>query len=222
MRKVVFANNQVYHVFNRGIEKRPTFTDKREFIRALTAIDFYRYKNHSLKLSKVLRLETKEREKFWQKLKKEGKKLAEVLCYNFLPNHFHFLLRQKEEKGISKFLSDFTNSYTRYFNIKHKKRIGPIFQGNFSAVRIEDENQLLHVIRYICINPAVSFLVKKEDLENYPWSSLVEFLGKENRGISETKEVLSYFPSIKSFKEFLYEQIDYGRELEKIKHLILE
>lgn len=222
MRKVIFANDEVYHVFNRGLEKRPVFTDVREFSRVILTLDFYRFKNPFLRLSKVLLLEKSIREKFWRDLRETGRKRVEIISYCFMPNHFHFLLRQKENGGISKFVSDFTNSYTRYFNTKHNRRIGPIFQGGFNAVRIEDDEQLLQVVRYICINPAVSFMVKQEDIDKYPWSSLPESLGNLEREIVQEKEVLSYFKSRESFKKFIFDQIDYAKKLDEIKHLILE
>jgi len=222
MRKTIFANEEIYHVFNRGLEKRPVFTDKREFERALITLDFYRFAKTPLRLSKVMLLNREREEEFWMRLKENGGRRVGVICYCFMPNHFHFLLRQNEDGGISKFLSDFANSYTRYFNTKHDERLGPIFQGNFGAVRIEDNEQLLHVFRYICINPAVSFIVKKEELETYPWSALLEFSGNKNRGISEKEIILEQFSSIEKFKEFIFDQVDYGRTIKGIEHLLLE
>lgn len=220
MRSIVLANNEVYHVFNRGIELRPTFTTKKEYERALITLNFYRFKNPSLRLSKVLLLEKKEREKFFLKLIKEGQKLVDVLSYCLMPNHFHFLLRQRLENGISEFLSNFSNSYTRYFNIKHQRN-GALFQGIFKAIIIENEEQFIHVSRYIHLNPVVSFVIKNENLETYLWSSLPEFLGATERGIC-TREILDLFPSKAKYLKFLYDQVDYAKKLETIKHLLLE
>lgn len=220
MRSFVLANNEIYHVFNRGIELRPTFATKRECERALIALNFYRFKNPSLRLSKALLLEKEERGKFFLKLMKEGQSLVDVLSYCLMPNHFHFLLRQRLENGISEFLSNFSNSYTRYFNTKHQ-RTGALFQGIFKAKIIESEEQLIHVSRYIHLDPVVGFVIKKENLEAYSWSSLPEFLGDGGRGIC-TKEILDLFPSRAKYLKFLYDQIDYAKKLEAIKHLLLE
>ncbi|MBI4759007.1 MAG: transposase [Chloroflexi bacterium] len=219
--KIVLANNEVYHVFNRGIEQRPTFTNKREYTRALTTLDFYRFRNPSLRLSKVLLLEKEKRGEFFLNLKSGGERLVEIISYCLMPNHFHFLLRQRLDDGISEFLSNFSNSYTRYFNTKHK-RTGALFQGIFKAVRMESDEQLIHVSRYIHLNPVVSFVVKEEDLETYPWSSLPEFLGTEKRGICHKELVLGLFPSKEKYREFVHDQIDYARRLEAIKHLALD
>lgn len=221
MRKTIFANDEIYHVFNRGIEQRPTFISKREYDRAILTLDFYRFQKPPLRLSKVLLLKSDERENFFLKLKKEAKILIEIITYCLMPNHFHFLLKQKVENGLAKFLSNFTNSYTRYFDSKHE-RIGPLFQGTFKAVHIGTDEQLLHVSRYIHLNPVSSFVIKDEKLDSYPWSSLPEFLGEEGKGICNKEIVLSQFSSKEKYRRFIHDQIDYAQKLEKIKHLLLE
>ncbi len=221
MRKLVFAKDQIYHVFNRGVEKRPTFLDKREYDRALLTLDFYQYKSPPLRLAKALQLNITEREEFFSKLKTGKNKLVTLLCYCFMPNHFHLLLKQNEEGGITRFLSNFTNSYTRYFNTKHK-RIGPLFQGTFKAVRIEDDEQLIHVSRYIHLNPVTSYLLKEEDLDNYQWSSFPEYLGNGEGNICNKEMILSHFSSKSRYRKFVYDQAEYAKDLEKIKHIIFD
>lgn len=221
-RKTVFANEEIYHIFNRGIDKRPTFTSVREYERAHLTLDFYRFRSPPLRLSKALQLNLVEREKFFETLRRETEKVVEIITYCLMPNHFHFLLKQKLDKGITKFVSNFTNSYTRFFNIRNKKREGPLFQGIFKSVHIEDNEQLLHIQRYIHINPAVSFVVSSESLENYKWSSLQEYAGVIEKNICSKEIILNQFSSVKSFKKFLFDQIDYARKLKKIEHLLLE
>ena len=75
----------------------------------------------------------------------------EIICYCLMPNHLHLLLRQLMDGGISKFMSNFANSYTRYFNTKSKRK-GPVFEGKFKAKRIETDEQLLHLSRHIHLN----------------------------------------------------------------------
>lgn len=220
MRKVVFANGQVYHVFNRAIEQRPVFSSKRNCERAIATLDFYRFKKPPLRLAKALVLEKEVREKFFFNLKKR-QKLVEIIGYCLMPSHFHLLLRQRLKNGISKFSSDFSNSYTRYFNTK-RKRIGPIFQGIFKAVRIETDEQLIHVSRYIHLNPVASLIIKKEKLDTYPWSSFPEYLNPKIEAICNQKVVLDLFPSRIAYRKFVHDQIDYARKLEKIKHLAFD
>jgi len=218
--KVILANNEIYHVFNRSIEQKPIFTDKRERDRALLTLDFYRFSKISTGLAQVLKLELERRNFFLSQLKEKGEKLAEILSFCLMPNHYHLLLRQIQEGGIREFISNFGNSYTRYFNTKHK-RVGPIFQGYFKSVRIEDEEQLIHVVRYVHLNPVVSYLVSQDDLEKYPYCSFQEYLGKKE-GFCNKNIVMDHFLSIDKFTNFTFDQVDYGRKLEAIKHLIHE
>ena len=220
MRKTVFATGEVYHVFNLGVEKRQTFTDKREYDRALLTLDFYRYGGVSAGLAQVLKLDLEKRAFFFSQLAKRTEKLVDIFGYCLMPNHFHLLLKQLSEEGISTFIGNSTNSYTRYFNMKHK-RIGHLFQGVFKAARIEKDEQLIHVLRYIHLNPVVSYVIKETYLEDLPYCSFSEYLGKKE-GFCNKELILSHFSSIDKFKSFTYDQIDYGKRLEVIKHLTFE
>lgn len=213
---------QSYHVFNRGINKQPIFLNIREYKRAQQVLRFYSFKSPRIKFSKLLFLSQENQIKFWGDLQKDNNKLVEIICYCFMPNHFHFLLKQEIDNGISRFMSNFQNSYTRYFNTKHEG-IGPLLQGQFKAVRVEDENQLLHLSRYIHLNPYSSFVVKEiKDLINYPWSSFPEYLGKAEVDICSKDIILSNFKSIEAYRKFVFDQADYQRKLDIIKHLSLE
>ena len=223
-RKVVFANGEIYHVFNRGVEKRPTFISKREFERALITLNYYRFAKPPIKLSRFLALPESERAELIKNIETNRKKLVEIFCYCLMPNHFHFLLKQVSKNGISIFTANFTNSYTRYFNSKNE-RIGPLFQGTFKAVRIESDEQLIHVSRYIHLNPVASFLIKQEVLENYAWSSYPDYLNSSPSQIIVKDTVLSLLPKkerINKYREFVLDQVDYAQKLEQIKHIILE
>jgi len=119
-------------------------------------------------------------------------------------------------------MSNVWNSYTRYFNIK-RKRVGPVFQGVFKAVRIQDDNQFLHVQRYIHLNPYSSFLVKNwEELAKYPYSSLSEYLDIGEKNVCNKELTKGFFKSVEDYKKFVFNQADYQRSLEKVKHLTFE
>lgn len=220
-RKTVLVNNEIYHVFNRGVEKRPTFTDKREFQRGMDTLKFYRFSNLPFKLSKFFNIAQSERIQIMQKIEKESRKLVEIICFVLMPNHFHFLLKQLQDNGISTFIANFSNSYAKYFNTKNE-RVGPLFQGRFKAVHIQDDEQLIHVSRYIHLNPAVSSLIKIEGLENYFWSSYPEYLNLVNTHIVDKSLILSFFKSVNEYKKLVMDQFEYGKKLEQIKHLILD
>lgn len=213
--------NQYYHIFNRGVNKQPIFQGLRDYKRALDILEFYSY-NTKLRYSKFLLLSQEDKNSFMDNLLKENDRLVEIVCFCLMLNHFHLLLNQKKDNGISKFMANLQNSYTRYFNTKHD-RVGPLLQGQFKAVLVEDDNQLLHLSRYIHLNPYSSFIVKKiEDLKGYQWSSFPEYLGKVDTALCNKQIVLSHFKDIEGYKKFVFDQADYQRKLEEIKHLTLE
>ena len=221
-RKIVFQNYSLYHIFNRGIDRRPTFQNSREFNRAIDLISFYNHKDIPIRYSQFIILPQEIREVKLKRLSKSDS-LVDILAYCLMPNHFHFLLRQRVENGLSTFISNFTNSYTKYFNTKNQ-RIGPLFEGVFKAVYVENDDQAIHLSRYIHLNPVVSSIVNETEVLKYKWSSYPEYLNFEVRNeiLLDKDTVLSYFKSVKKYQEFVMDQIDYGKKLEEIKHLKLE
>jgi putative transposase len=214
------VTDEIYHVFNRGIDRRPTFTNKKEYERALDAVKFYSSSQPPVSFSKFLRLDDYKQSEI-ANLLAESKKIVQVFSFCFMPNHFHFLLRQREENGISIFMSNFQNSHTKYYNTKHD-RIGSLFLDQFKAVRIETDEQLVHVSRYIHLNPYTGYVVKSlAELEKYPWSSLPLYLF-EKESFIEKKTILSFFKNINAYKTFIFDQADYQRRLKEIEHLTLE
>ena len=138
-----------------------------------------------------------------------------------MPNHFHLLLKQIKRKGISSFISNFQNSYAKYFNARHQ-RTGSLFQNPFKAVLVEDEGQLLHLSRYIHLNPYSSLVVKKKnDVLNYPWSSFIQYKNQKN-SFCQPEVVLDKFDSLKDYEKFVLDRADYQKTLEEIKHLTCE
>lgn len=222
-RLVPLVNDQIYHVFNRGIDHRSTFTNKLEYRRAIEIIEFYRFTNLPMRLSKFLKLVSADREEIMKEIKTHNK-LVEIIAYCLMPNHFHLLVKQLRDNGISKFLSNLQNSYTRYFNTKNS-RDGSLFLDQFKAVRIETDEQLVHVSRYIHLNPLTSFVVKNfNKLIDYPWSSLNEYISKHSI-VCEASTVLNFFGrknQQNKYLKFIKDQINYQRELHRIQHLIME
>src|SRR5438094_713652 len=130
------VNNHFYHVFNRGVEKRNIFKNAYDYNRLLKTIEYYQYQGPKPKFSRYL-------EGTLYKPKLENK-IVEIIAFCLMPNHFHLLLKQVKEGGITEFMSKLSNSYTKYFNTKYY-RIGPLLQGEFKAVRVETDEQLIHL-----------------------------------------------------------------------------
>jgi len=221
-RKIPLVNDQIYHVLNRGISNVETFSDANELLRAIELLNFYHYKKPTMKFSVFKKSPVELREKFLESLKNKGKKLVDIVCFCLMPTHFHLLLKQRLNNGISRFLSNFQNSYTRYYNIKDERR-GALFCNQFKAKRITTDEQLLHVSRYIHLNPYTSYVVKDlKALKNYQWSSFPDYIEENIDSFCNRKIILDFFKDKNEYKEFVFDQADYQRELEIIKHLLME
>ena len=219
-RAIVFREGHVYHLFNRGVERRPIFLSPRDQERFVSLLEYYRFYGISKSYSHYLALSLAERATFRQVL--DQKPLAvDILAYCLMPNHFHLLVRQNIKEGIHDFLSNIANGYAKYFNTK-RKRVGPLYQGPFKAVFVETDEQLIHLSRYIHINPVVSGIISLTDLDVYPWSSFPDYMGKVKTSFVTTPPVLGHFNTSSSYRAFVYDQIGYAKELEQIKHLALE
>lgn len=219
-RKTPLVSGEIYHVFNRSIAKQPIFLSQRDYTRAIDVINFYRYQKPPLRFSHFNRLTPELKKEFLKNLASK-KQLVEILAFCIMPNHVHFLLKQLHEDSISKFMNNFQHSYSKYFNVKNE-RTGSLFQALFKAVRIESNEQLLHVSRYIHLNPVSSFVIKIESLPSYPWSSFHEYISGKVKSFINSDLVLNYFKSKDDYKKFVFDQASYQQELEKIKHLTLE
>jgi putative transposase len=220
-RLTALATNHYYHIFNRGVNKQPIFENKRDYSRFVLLLRFYRSITPPAKFSKFIKFSNEQRKTIWQAIDSGEKSQVDITSYCLIPNHFHLLLKQSSENGISKFLSNVQNSYAKYINIKYE-RIGPLFQGQFKAVLIQDEEQLLHISRYIHLNPYSSAIVKNTtDLLKYPWSSLPEYINHVNFELCNKEVILNSF-KYASYKEFILNNADYQKSLGQIKHMFFD
>ncbi len=220
-RKVPFVNGEIYHVFNRSVARQPIFETHKSCRRALETINYYQYSKTPISFSHYRRLSPEIRQMLDETMQHQGKKVI-LLGFCLMPNHFHFLIQQTEENGISEFLGNFQNSFAKYFNTTFE-RTGAVFQAMFKAVRIESNDQLLHVARYIHLNPLTAYILRdNKDLDNYPWSSFKEYLNNKETLLTTVNLILEYFPSVQAFKEFTLNQSEYQRVLKDIRHLTLE
>lgn len=218
-RKITFVDDYYYHVFNRGIERRITFIDKRDYKRALDLLYFYQFISIPVRYSQYNSLPQERKEELLFTMEKSGK-LIDIIAYCLMPNHFHLLLRQNMKNGIKKYLSNFTNAYTKYFNTRYD-RSGALFQGIFKAVYIESDDQLIHVTRYIHLNPVASSVIPEAKLELYPWSSYPKYCNIKNDYLVDS-QIIQQLPIPKDYTAFTHNQMEYAKTLDSLKHLILE
>lgn len=205
---------EFYHVYNRGVEKRKVFMtnqDRFRFVFSLTVFNsttetdpnaFRAMDLMEVGLPSVGRGQA-------------GEKLVDILAFAMIENHYHLLLRQKSENGITEFMRKLGTGYTNYFNLKYQ-RVGSLFQGKYKFVRVQTERQLSYLPYYIHLNPLDTInknwrtgVVKGEDLEKakrflriFRWSSHLDFSGQKN------------FPNLVN-REFIQDTFGGDRQYEK-------
>jgi len=214
-RQIPLITNEIYHAFNKGIASQKIFLNDSDYQRGLNSLYYYKHQKPPIKYSRLFSLSIDDRNNLLNQLEKENKGLVKLISFCLMPNHFHLLIKQLIDEGISKYLSNFSNSYTRYFNTKYK-RSGPIFQGKFKAIHVKNNEQLLHLSRYIHLNPYSASIVKNiKQLQNYKYSSL-------STSKVESKIITNQFKNINKYHQFVYDQADYQKSLEVIKKQMLD
>ena len=179
----LFENGSFYHIYNRGNRKQQIFLN---------------YKDYERFLDKVLEYKKKFN--------------ISIVAFCLMPNHFHFLIQQLSSNTISKFFSDLCNSYSKYFNTKYET-VGSLYQGRFKAKKVDKDEYLIHVSRYIHLNPVELFGPSKNLIDNlfdYKWSSLQSYLTPIKNQIVDTDTILNYFSKknpVEDYKKFVVSNI---------------
>lgn len=188
-RKAPFVENEYYHIYSRGVEKRKVFMNTKDYERFIALLyimnqsdqfrmdNFLRYSKNGLKgISKEQR----------------SKPLVSILGYCLMPNHFHLILYEHTGGGITKFMGKLLTAYSMYFNTKYQ-RSGPLFTHPFRSEHIDNEPQYIYIFSYVHLNP-ISIIEKgwkdngvknKKEAEifikNYQFSSYLDFLKDERQ-----------------------------------------
>lgn len=216
------VTTEYYHVFNRGHASSPIFQNKRHYEKFIDILLYYRNLLPPLRYSKFLQLGISERKILLENLNKKKEFLIDIIAYCLMPNHFHLLVKQNVDNGIQRFLYLVSSSYSHYFNLKNNQK-GSLFEGRFRAVHISNDEQLIHLSRYIHLNPYSSYVVRTiEETFNYPYSSLAEYIHGMSLVVNVKEIVLSQFKDLEKYKEFVSDSADYQRSLEIIKHQTME
>ena len=203
-RKIPFEVDRYYHIFNRGVDKRKIFLDKGDLYYFFDTIIISNNTENIKDSHKSL-----GRKKIKEKIKEyDSEPLVEIVSYCLLPNHFHFVLKEIKEGGISLFMKKLTGSYSKYFNSKYN-RSGTLFQGRFKASILAYENSLERTTAYVNLNYRHHFLDPKKDLVK---SSIFEFLGEEKgEKVCSEKEInfiLKDAGGVENFKKMIKKYSD--------------
>ena len=219
IRKDPLVTGSYYHIYSRSIAGYVVFNDTEEFSRFLENIDLYQHTYFGYRFSKFKQLDLPSQQLIIQELREKKSVLVDIVAYCIMPTHTHFILKQSTDHGISKYIAKILNSYTRYFNTKHK-RGGPLWSGRFRSVLVSNDEQLLHLTRYLHLNPTSAGLVKEPD--DWPFSSYGEYVNStlDKNEICSTKYLFDTTPA--EYEKFVLERKDYQRDLSKIKKLRLD
>lgn len=188
-----FVRDGYYHVYNRGIDKRDLFIDQQDISTFFYYIQLYL--TPKFELIKQLGADKKTLRFLSKNLSEE----VELLVFAVMPNHFHLLVKQKTETGISKFMQRLITAYVVYFNKKYQRR-GPLFENIYKACNVMNDSYLLHLSRYIHCNPNSL----QNDSVCKKSTSLPYYLGERRASWINTRDILLYFNSIVKNSSFSY------------------
>lgn len=235
--KRTFSANEIYHVINRGVDKRSIFMEDEDYFRFLhdlfefndtepvnNVTYFFRNRPNSKDIASPY-IAAKER--------RVRKLLVEVLAFCLMPNHYHLLLRPKFDDGVTQFVKKLNIGYAKYFNEKYQRN-GTLFQGRFKAVHVTNEAHFIHLPYYIHCNPldlcAPEWRERKlknhttalKFLENYRWSSHLDYLGKKNfPSVTQREFLLEFFGGTTGYENAFIRWLK-NLKLENFREVTLE
>jgi len=148
-RKIEFVNGGYYHVYNRGVEKRNIVSDKIDQIRFLRSLNIF---NTTEPVGSIFEYDIINDSKKAKKTINKTSRLVEIVAFNLLDNHYHMVLKQLSDKGVSKFIQSVAGGYTKYFN-ERNDRVGPLFQGPFKAAIVDERME--EIVAYVNLNHVI-------------------------------------------------------------------
>jgi REP element-mobilizing transposase RayT len=207
-----FKKGNYYHVFNRGNNKANIFYDENDY-----NLFIFRLKEGLFPDSQKAQTGKEYRPYYVRKAIPSG--AFSLISYCLMPNHFHFLIRQNTDLPISTIMAKICTSYSMCFNGKYE-RVGHVFQNQFQAVPVGTNEYLLWLSAYIHANPSVAGLVK--NLEDWQWSSYLEYVENKKGITSGTDIIKDQFIPIEDYKKFVFESVGIIRKKKEIEALLLD
>ncbi|MFC1622663.1 transposase [Patescibacteria group bacterium] len=233
MRKIKLENEKYYHVFNRGANKQEIFLDEKDYFRFLNNIwEFnnelgYNQRRFLKDKNRINKAETPGVPNFGtpgvfnnpKKIFSKYPKLIEILTYNLLPNHYHFILKQLVDNGIEKFINKLGIGYAKYFNNKYNHS-GVIFQGRFKAYLVSSENKLSWLSAYVNCNYEIH---KLGDAEKWQFSSYQDYFDLRKGNLCNKNIVLKLFKNnIKEYEKYCELVVKELQEIKESQKIFLE
>lgn len=215
MRKDPLITGEYYHIYNRGVDKRDIFMDKNDINRFVLSVKEFNVVKPIGSIKERL-IELKELSGV-----QHPQPLISIVCYCFNPNHFHFIIKQEVDGGISEFFKRLLGGYTNYFNLVHK-RSGALFQGRFKSHLIDDDAYFLKIRPYVHLNNLVHDIPKEKMY--LVLSSEKEYDNKKYSIVSkkEADELLDFYNGNENFKKECLGVISLIREERGVTSLLEE
>jgi putative transposase len=223
LRITPLVTDNYYHVYNRGVAKQLTFFNPRHFFHFERTLSYYLALEHKVRFSQFLRFSQIHQQSYLLQRLMTAKNRADIIAYCLMPNHFHLLLKQTSENGISTLMQLLGNSYTKYINTA-THRVGHLFQGQFKATLIDTNDYLLHLSRYIHLNPLHLRLVTQGKLSSYKYSSFTQYTSPRVSSTIVVKPdiILNQFKDKRSYQNFCLDHVSYASSITQLSHLLID
>ena len=202
-----------YHIFNRGVEKRDVFMDTHDYQRFIEGLREF----NTVQPIGNLR-DTMQYKKALQELNTCSKPLVKIIAYCLNSNHYHLILEEIIEGGISEFMKRVSGGYTLYFNKKYE-RSGALFQGRYKKVLINSNEYLLYLSAYVNQNHYIHGYKEA----NWLYSSLLEYQNKRQGGLCDKRIIMEQFNNnVLDYVKFMNLNAEYLKDKKEFSKLILE
>lgn len=236
MREKIIAGN-IYHILSRGVDKRKIFLDDEDRLRFIhnlfefndiepvNNLTYYFHRTQSNDIGRPYVVKTTE--------KRQRKLLVYILAFCLMPNHYHLLVRPLTNEGLSQFMKKLNMGYSKYFNEKYQRK-GTLFESRYKSIAIKHDSHLIYIPYYIHLNPLdlltpswrkgeiENYKEAVKFLENYRWSSFLDYIGEKNFPSLTQREFLSdFFEGPTNHKKELVKWLK-ERKIEETKDVILE
>jgi REP element-mobilizing transposase RayT len=219
MRKEKFQTGEYYHIYNRGVDKREIFCDEKDFVRFLRSMRGMNNILGDVQRDYIKRHKNSGNLKSdFGYPKSDFLPLVEIISFCLNQNHYHFILKQLVDGGITLFMRKLATGYTKYFNIKHN-RSGVLFQGKFKSIHAKDYGHLLKLMVYVNCNYEVHNLGKAE---NWAWSSYLDASGRRKGNLCNFDIIKEEFKTAENFKNFCEEIISEIKSNKNLQKYLLE